>query len=156
MIVGFKGENSKLKNLYKELDLKEVKVDSLDALLDGIRNTDGKTVFVNYNDLMVLENPTADLFEKKTDILKTLSKSKKNVFLGLTTVDKSLDKVRLDVAVCTKINTKDENVMEDIFYFVNSDLPYSGKLSDDKYALKLISDSRADVASLTEVKKATK
>ena len=156
MIVGFKGENSKLKNLYKELDLKEVKVDSLDALLDGIRNTDGKTVFVNYNDLMVLENPTADLFEKKTDILKTLSKSKKNVFLGLTTVDKSLDKVRLDVAVCTKINTKDENVMEDIFYFVNSDLPYSGKLPDDKYALKLISDSRADVVSLTEVKKATK
>lgn len=156
MIVGFKGENGKLKDLYKELDLKEVKVDSLDALLDGIRNTDGKTVFINYNDLMVLENPTADLFEKKTDILKSLSKSKKNVFLGLTTVDKSLDKVRLDVAICTKINTKDENVMEDIFYFVNSDLPYDGKLSDDKYALKLISDSRADVASLTEVKKAIK
>ena len=65
MVVGFKGDSNKLKTLYKDLGLKEVKPNDFDELLAAVKAADGKTVISNYNDIMVLDNPTADLNEKR-------------------------------------------------------------------------------------------
>lgn len=156
MIIGFKGESSKLKNLYKELGLKEVKVENFDEIVAAVKANDGNTVIVNYNDIMVFENPTADLVEKRMEVNKALKSCKKNVFIGLAKNDPSLDKVKLDIAISTSVDTKDMKVIEELFQFLNTDLAYSGKLSADEYAVKLHSDLRAEKKSLAEIKKLIK
>ena len=156
MIVGFKGESAKLKNLYKELGLKEVKPDNFEDLEKVIKENDGKTVISNYNEIMVFENPTADLLEKRNGILKTVEHGKQNIYLSLTKNDPSIDKIHFDLAVCTKVSTNDIKLIEEIFSFLNTDLPYSGKLADDKYAVKVHGEERASERSLAELKKLLK
>lgn len=156
MIVGFKGESNRLKNLYKDLGLKEVKPTSFDELKKAIEENDGKTVFTNYNEIMVFGNPTADLIEKRANVLKAVEKSKKDIYLSLTKNDPSIDKIHLDLAVCTKIDTDNMTLIEEIFSFLNTDLPYSGKLDDDKYAVRVHGEERATERSLAEIKKLIK
>ena len=107
----------------------------------------------NYNEIMVFEKPTADLIEKRNSVLKLVLASRKNVYLSLTKSDPSLDKIALDYHVCTSINTKDIKQIEDIFSFLNTDLPYSGKLADDKYAVRAHNENRATEKSISELKK---
>lgn len=156
MIVGFKGESAKLKNLYKELGLKEVKPSNFEELEKAIAEIDGKTVISNYNEIVVFENPTADLVEKRTKILKSIENCKQNIYLAFTKNDPSIDILQLDLAVCTSLNTKDMNLIEEVFSFLNTDLPYSGKLSDDKYAVRVHGEERASERSLAELKKLLK
>ena len=156
MIVGFKGDSNKLKDLYKELGLKEVKPTSFEELEKALSENDGATVISNYNDIMVFENPTADLVEKRNKVLKVVSKMKNNVYLSLLKNDPSLDKLKMDVAICTKVNTNDIKLIEEIFSFCNTDLPYSGKLSDNQYAVRMHDELRAEAKSLDEVKKILK
>ena len=153
MIVGFKGESSKLKDLYKELGFKEVKAKSFEEIEELIKNTDGNTVIANYNEIMVFENPTADLLEKRNKVLSAVKKSKKNILLSLTKDDPSLDKLQLDYCICTKMNIKDIKLIEEIYNFCNTDLPYSGKLNDGEYAVRAEVDNRAEAKSLADVKK---
>ena len=156
MIVGFKGEASKLKSLYKELDLTEVKPNNFDELISAIKENQGKTVFCNYNEIMVFENPTADLVEKRLTVLNLVRKSQHNVYLSLTKSDPSLDKLKLDVSVCTSLKTDDMKLIEDIFNFCNTDLPYNGKLGDDECAVKLFNENRATAKKIADVKKIVK
>ena len=153
MIVGFKGDESKLKKLYKELGLKEIKVNTFEEIEDAVKSNDGNVVLTNYNEVMVFEKPTADLIEKRNSVLKLVLASRKNVYLSLTKSDPSLDKIALDYHVCTSINTKDIKQIEDIFSFLNTDLPYSGKLADDKYAVRAHNENRATEKSINELKK---
>lgn len=153
MIVGFKGDESKLKKLYKELGLKEIKVNTFEEIEDALKSNDGNVVLTNYNEVMVFEKPTADLIEKRNSVLKLVLASRKNVYLSLTKSDTSLDKIALDYHVCTSINTKDIKQIEDIFSFLNTDLPYSGKLADDKYAVRAHNENRATEKSINELKK---
>ena len=153
MIVGFKGDESKLKKLYKELELKEIKVNTFEEIEDALKSNDGNVVLTNYNEVMVFEKPTADLIEKRNSVLKLVLASRKNVYLSLTKSDPSLDKIALDYHVCTSINTKDIKQIEDIFSFLNTDLPYSGKLADDKYAVRAHNENRATEKSINELKK---
>lgn len=153
MVVGFKGDSAKLKNLYKELGLKEVKPSSFEELGEILKENDGDTVILNYNEIVVFENPTADLVEKRIGILSQVANSKKNIYLSLTKNDPSIDKIHLDVAVCTKMDTSDIKVAEEVFLFMNTDLPYSGKLADDKYAVRVHGEERASERSLSELKK---
>lgn len=153
MIVGFKGDATRLKNLFKELGLKEVKVNSFEDIREAIAANDGNVVLTNYNEIVVFEKPTADLVEKRNAVLSAVASCKKNVYLALTKKDPSLDKLPLDYHVCTKTDTKDIGEIEDIFSFVNTDLPYSGKLADDHYAVRAHNESRAEAKSLSEVKK---
>ena len=156
MIVGFKGDNYKLKNLYKLLGLKEVKPNNFDELVTAVKNNDGSTVILNYNEIMVFNNPTADLVEKRSSVLSEVNKSKKNIYIALTKNDPSIDKLHLDVSVCTSIDTDDMGIIEDIFSFVNTDLPYSGRLEDDEYAVRVHGELRATKKSLSELKKILK
>ena len=156
MVIGFKGDNSKLKNLYKELGLKEVKPNTFEELSDAIMAIDGNTVILNYNEIMVFDNPTADLVEKRNKVLSAVSKCKKNIYLTLTKADLSLDKIHLDLSICTKVDTKDLKVIEEIFNFCNTDLPYSGKLGDDEYAVRVHGDNRAEAKSISDIKKLIK
>lgn len=153
MIVGFKGDESKLKKLCKELGLKEIKVNTFEEIEDALKSNDGNVVLTNYNEVMVFEKPTADLIEKRNSVLKLVLASRKNVYLSLTKSDPSLDKIALDYHVCTSINTKDIKQIEDIFSFLNTDLPYSGKLADDKYAVRAHNENRATEKSINELKK---
>ena len=153
MIVGFKGDESKLNKLYKELGLKEIKVNTFEEIEDALKSNDGNVVLTNYNEVMVFEKPTADLIEKRNSVLKLVLASRKNVYLSLTKSDPSLDKIALDYHVCTSINTKDIKQIEDIFSFLNTDLPYSGKLADDKYAVRAHNENRATEKSINELKK---
>ena len=153
MIIGFKGESSKLKDLYKKLGLKEVKPNTFEELEEAIKGNDGKTIILNYNEIMVFEEPTADKLEKRTEVLKAVGKSKKDIFLSLTKNDASVDKLSIDYSVCTKVNTKDMKLIEELYNFCNTDLPYSGKLNDDEYAVKSKSDYRAEAKSLSELTK---
>lgn len=153
MIVGFKGDESKLKKLYKELELKEIKVNTFEEIEDALKSNDGNVVLTNYNEVMVFEKPTADLIEKRNSVLKLVLSSRKNVYLSLTKSDTSLDKIAFDYHVCTSINTKDIKQIEDIFSFLNTDLPYSGKLADDKYAVRAHNENRAVEKSIDELKK---
>ena len=152
MIVGFKGDASRLKNLYKELGLKEFKPESFEDIKKCIAENDGNTVVLNYNEIMTFDNPTADLVEKKDAVMAEIKKSRANIFLSLTKADTSLDKMKLDYYVVTKTDTKDIKVIEEIFGFVNIDLPYSGKLNDNEYAVRSHSESRATVKTLDELK----
>ena len=156
MVIGLKGDSSKLKNLYKELGLKEVKPNSFEELTEAIKATDGNTVILNYNEIMVFENPTADLVEKRTQVLSAVAKCKNNLYLALTKADLSLDKIHLDLSICTKMNTKDIKVIEEIFNFCNTDLPYSGKLADDKYAVRVHGENRAEERTVADIKKLIK
>lgn len=156
MVIGLKGESSKLKNLYKELDLKEVKPNTFEELENAIKEIDGKTVISNYNEIMVFEKPTADLIEKRMHVLAAVSKCKKNIFLSLTKADPSLDKIHLDLSICTKMNTKDMKEIEEIYNFCNTDLPYNGKLSDDEYAVRVHGENRAEARSVSDIKKLIK
>lgn len=153
MIVGFKGDNSKLKNLYKELGLSEVKPSTLEELEQTIKSIDGDSVIVNYNDLMVYDDATADIVEKKAKIMKVIKGLKKNLFLGLTKDDPSIDKVKLDIAVETKVNTKDMKEIEALYNFVNTDLAFSGKLDDSEYVVKESGDERGSAKSAAALKK---
>lgn len=153
MIVGFKGDVARLKNLYKELGLKEVKVESFEDIISALDANDGNVVLTNYNEIMVFEEPTADLVEKRNAVLNKVAGTKKNVYLALTKGDPSLDKLPLDYHVVTKTDTKDIAEIEDIFSFVNTDLPYSGKLADDEYAVRAHNESRAEAKKLSDVKK---
>ena len=156
MVVGFKGENSKLKSLYKELGLKEVKPIDFDELLKVVKENDGSFVIANYNDIMVLEKPTADLIEKRIAVLNAVAKQKNNLFLALTKNDRSLDKAHLDIKVCTSMKIDNDVDMGEIFTFVNTDLPYSGKLKDGSFAVKTNNEERASERSLNELKKLLK
>lgn len=156
MIIGLKGDNSKLKNLYKELGLKEVKPNSFEELKKAVLENEGSTVIPNYNEIMVFENPTADLVEKRTEVLNDVLRSKKNIFLAFTKDDPSMDKLPLDLAICTKVDTKDMAKIEEIFSFMNTDLPYNGKMKDDNYAVKVHDELRASERTLTELKKLLK
>ena len=129
MVIGLKGDSSKLKSLYKELGLKEVKPNTFEELESAIKEIDDDTVILNYNEIMVFEKPTADLVEKRNQVLSTVAKCKKRLFLALTKADSSLDKIHLDLSICTKVNTKDMKVIEEIYNFCNTDLPYSGNLT---------------------------
>lgn len=153
MIVGFKGEESRLKSLYKELGLKEVKVNSFEDIANALSENDGNTVLTNYNEIMVFEQPTADLIEKRIAIIKMLESTNKKVYLTLTKNDPSLDKVPLDYHICTKVDSNDKKFLEDIFGFVNTDLPFSGKLADDEYAVRAHDEVRAEAKKISEVKK---
>ena len=153
MIVGFRGDASRLKNLFKELGLKEVKVESFEDIRDAIAANDGNVVLTNYNEVMVFEEPTADLVEKRNVVLNAVASCKKNVYLSLTKRDPSLDKLPLDYHVCTKTDTKDIAEIEDIFGFVNTDLPYSGKLADDEYVVRAHNEVRGEAKKLSDVKK---
>ena len=141
MIVGFKGDSNKLKDLYKELGLKEVKPTSFEELEKALSENDGATVISNY---------------KRNKVLKVVSKMKNNVYLSLLKNDPSLDKLKMDVAICTKVNTNDIKLIEEIFSFCNTDLPYSGKLGDNQYAVRMHDELRAEAKSLDEVKKILK
>lgn len=152
MVVGFKGESSKLKTLYKDLGLKEVKPNTFEELESIVKSIDGNTVILNYNEIMVFDNPTADLVEKRNSVLSAVSKCKKNIFLSLTKADTSIDKIHLDLSICTKMSTKDIKVIEDIYNFCNTDLPYSGKLEDDEYAVRVHGENRATARALSEIK----
>ena len=156
MIIGLKGENSKLKNLYKELGLKEVKPSDFEELKKAVLENEGTTVISNYNEIMVFDNPTADLVEKRAEVLKDVLHSKKNIFLAFTKDDPSMDKLPLDLAICTKVDTKDMAKIEEIFAFMNTDLPYSGKMKDDNYAVRVHDELRASERTLTELKKLLK
>lgn len=156
MVIGLKGESAKLKNLYKELGLKEVKPESFEELTAAIASADGNTVVLNYNEIMVFENPTADLVEKRNKVLSAVKSSKKNIYLSLTKADLSLDKIHLDLCICTKMDTKDIKVIEEIFNFCNTDLPYSGKLADDKYAVRVHGENRAEERTVADIKKLIK
>lgn len=156
MIVGFKGDNSKLKNLYKELGLTEVKANSIEEVEAYVKKGEKDTVLVNYNDLIVFDNATADIVEKEAKIMKAIGSCKRNLYLGLTKNDPSLDKVKLDVAICTKVNTKDMNEIQELYSFLNTDLAFSGKLSDDEYAVKAPGDVRAEKRSASAIKKILK
>ena len=156
MIIGLKGDNSKLKNLYKELGLKEVKPNSFEELKKAVLENEGSTVIPNYNEIMVFENPTADLVEKRVEVLNDVLRSKKNIFLAFTKDDPSMDKLPLDLAICTKVDTKDMAKIEEIFSFMNTDLPYNGKMKDDNYAVKVHDELRASERTLTELKKLLK
>lgn len=153
MIVGFKGESGKLKDLYKELGLKEVKPNTFEELENAVKSSDGNAVILNFNEIMYFEKPTADLVEKKTQVMNAIKKSKHNIYLSMTKDDPCLDRVHLDYAVCTKVNTKDIKEIESIFNMCNTDLPYSGKLSDGEYAVKAHGEKRAEAKSLSAVKK---
>lgn len=153
MIVGFKGDESKLKKLYKELGLKELAVNTFEEIEDAVNANDGNTVLTNYNEVMVFEKPTADLIEKRNSVIKSILSSKKNIYLSLKKVDPSLDKMSLDYYICTNTNTKDIKEIEDIFNFLNTDLPYSGKMPDDKYAVRAHNENRAEVKTVDEIKK---
>ena len=153
MVVGFKGDSSKLKNLYKELGLNEVKPNSFEELEEAVKRIDGNTVILGYNEIMVFEEPTADLVEKRNKVLSLVTKCKKNIFLSLTKADNSLDKIQLDLSVCTKVDTNDIKLIEEIYNFCNTDLPYSGKLGDNECAVKTKSDSRAEAKSISDIKK---
>ena len=152
MIVGFKGEEEKLKKLYKELGLKEVKINTFEEIEDALKANDGNVVLTNYNEIMVFEKPTADLIEKRNSVLKSILTSRKNVYLSLTKADPSLDKLALDYHICTSTNTKDIKEIEDIFGFLNTDLAYSGKLKDDEYAVRSHNESRAEAKTIDEIK----
>ena len=156
MVVGFKGDSNKLKTLYKELGLKEVKPNDFDELLTAVKAADGKTVISNYNDIMVLDNPTADLIEKRIAVLGAVAKQKNNLFISLVKHDRSIDKAHLDIKVCTSIKVNDEIAMGEIFTFLNTDLPYSGKLKDDKYAVRVSGEERATERSLEDLKRLIK
>lgn len=156
MIIGFKGEKSKLEKLYKELGLQPISVKSLDDILDKIKSNDGKTVIDNYNEFMVFSDPTADLVEKRNDVLAAVKKAKNNLFITLGSDDKSLDKLILDIKIATTVKTKDMNEIEDLFYFLNTDIAYNGTLSDDDYVVKLHSDERGSKKSIAEIKRLIK
>ena len=152
MVVGFKGDIIKLRNLYKELGLNEVIPNDFEELKQAMDKIDGNTVILNYNEIMVFENPTADLVEKRTEVLNKVLKFKKNIYLTLTKPDPSIDKIHLDLSICTNINTKDMKIIEDIYNFCNTDLPYNGKLSDDKYAVRVHGENRATERTVNEIK----
>ena len=156
MVIGFKGDGSRLKNLYKELGLKEVKPSTFEELSEAIQGIDGNTVVSNYNEIMVFDNPTADLVEKRSKVLSAVEKCKKNIYLTLSKVDLSLDKIHLDISICTKVNTNDMKVIEELFNFCNTDLPYSGKLGDDEYAVRVHGENRAEAKSASDIKKLIK
>lgn len=156
MVIGFKGENAKLKSLYKELGLNEIKPNTFEELMAAMESIDGNSVILNYNEIMVFDKPTADLVEKRNNVLSKVSKCKKNVFLSLTKEDKSIDKIHLDLSICTKVNTKDIKVIEEIYGFCNTDLPYSGKLDDNDYAVRVHGENRAIARSISEIKKLIK
>lgn len=156
MVIGFKGESAKLKNLYKELGLKEIKPNDFDELKSEIEKADGSSVILNYNEIMVFEKPTADLVEKRIAVLSAVSRCKKNIFLSLTKEDKSLDKIQLAISICTKVNTKDMKVIEELYNFCNTDLPYSGKLGDNEYAVRVHGENRALARSIDDIKKLLK
>lgn len=156
MIIGFKGEKSKLKKLYSELGLKEVRAKDLSDILEIVKSNDGKTVIENYNEFMVFSDPTADLVEKRNDVLAAVKKTKNNLFITLGSDDRSLDKLALDIKIATTVKTKNMNEIEDLFYFLNTDIPYNGTLSDDDYVVKLQSDERGNKKSITEIKRLIK
>lgn len=156
MIIGFKGEKSKLKKLYSELGLKEVHAKDLNDILEIVKSNDGKIVIENYNEFMVFSDPTADLVEKRNDVLAAVKKAKNNLFITLGSDDRSLDKLVLDIKIATTVKTKDMNEIEDLFYFLNTDIAYNGTLSDDDYIVKLHSDERGSKKSITEIKRLIK
>lgn len=152
MIVGFKGDVSKLKKVYEELGLKEIKAENIEELETLIKNADGESVIVNYNDLVVYENVTADIVEKKNKIMKVIKGLKKNLYLGLTKIDSSIDHVKIDVAVETKVNTEDMKVIADLFDFVNSDFSFNGKLDEDKLVVRVSGELRGETKTISELK----
>lgn len=156
MIIGFKGEKSKLKKLYKELELKEVHANDLNEILQIIKSNDGKTVIDNYNDYMVFSEPTADLVEKRNEILAAIKKLKNNLYISLINGDRTLDKLAIDVKITTTVKTKDMNEIEDLFYFLNTDIAYNGSLSDDDYIVKLPLEERGSKRSIAEIKRLIK
>ena len=153
MIIGLKGEKSKLDVLYKGLGLKQISPNSFEELEEAITSIDGNTVILGYNEIMVFENPTADLVEKRAKVLSAIKSCKKNIYLSLTKTDPSLDKLSLDLYVCTKMDTNDMKEIEEVFGFCNTDLPYSGKLSNDTYAVRLHSENRAVERTIDDIKK---
>lgn len=153
MVFGFKGDKSKLSELYKELGLNEVNLLSLDELEDFIKKNTDKCVIKNYNELMVYENATADIVERRNKVIKSVNNRKADLFLGLTKFDPGLDKIKLDVAIVTKINTNDMVLIEEIFNFVNTDIPYRDEIKDNEYVLKKASDERGTIANAATIKK---
>ena len=80
----------------------------------------------------------------------------KNLYLGLTKNDPSIDKVKLDLAIETKVDTKDMKEIEVLYDFVNTDLAFNGKLSDDECVVRLREDYRGDAKSVSAIKKLIK
>ena len=152
MVIAFNGDVEKLKKLYADLGLKEEVVEDLVALDKFIGENDEKTVITNFNELMVADVMTADITEKKTKLFKTLGGYKKKLFVQMTKIDNELDKVLPDIVICTKMDTKDMPTIQYVFYQVKSDLPYNGKLSDDKFVLKKISEEKPTEVTLSEIK----
>lgn len=153
MVIGFKGENSKLKSLYKELKLKELEVEKIEDLVSAINSIDGQTVIVNFNDLMVHDNATADIVEKKVKVMKAVKNCNKNLFLGLEKIDSAHDKIAIDISICTKVATDDMKLIQDLYDFLNTDLAFNGKLENGEYAVKLSNDYRATAKNVEDIKK---
>ena len=84
--------------------------------------------------------------------LKEIEYGLVSIYLTLTKPDPSIDKIHLDLAICTSTNTKDMKIVEDIYNFCNTDLPYSGKLPDDKYAVRVHGENRATARTVNEIK----
>ena len=152
MVIAFNGDVEKLKKLYADLKLKEKVVEDLVALDKFIGENDEKTVVTNFNELMVADVMTADITEKKTKLFKTLSSYKKKLFVQMTKIDNELDKIIPDIVICTKMETNDMSTIQYVFYQVKSDLPYNGKLSNDKYIVKKISEEKPTEVTLSEIK----
>lgn len=158
MVVGFKGSKTKLKELYKELGLKEVDIKDLKEFKTILKNGElaETDVIVNYNELMNSEEATADVIEHQEEIMKILNKYKKKLFLGMTYKDGSLDTIKINVAIETKVSTKDMDEIQDLYNFVNTDLSYNGKLDEDRYVVKTNEEERGLARSISDIKKIIK
>ena len=153
MIIAFNGDVNRLNKLYEELGLATTVASDLVVLSDFVKTNDGKTVITNFNELMAPDVMTADITEKKAALFKSLKGYKKNLFIQVTKIDNDLDRLTPDVIICTKMETNDMAILQYVFYQIKTDLPYNGKLEEDKFVIKELSSEEFSVGTLSDIKK---
>lgn len=153
MIIAFNGDVNRLNKLYKELGLATTVANDLVALSDFVKTNDEKTVITNFNELMAPDVMTADITEKKAALFKSLKGYKKNLFIQVTKIDNDLDRLTPDVIICTKMETEDMAILQYVFYQIKTDLPYNGKLEENKFVIKELSNAEFSVGTLSDIKK---
>ena len=153
MIIAFNGDVNRLNKLYEELGLATTVASDLVVLSDFVKTNDGKTVITNFNELMAPDVMTADITEKKAALFKSLKGYKKNLFIQVTKIDNDLDRLTPDVIICTKMETNDMTILQYVFYQIKTDLPYNGKLEEDKFVIKELSNAEFSVGTLSDIKK---
>ena len=153
MIIAFNGDVNRLNKLYEELGLATTVASDLVVLSDFVKTNDGKTVITNFNELMAPDVMTADITEKKAALFKSLKGYKKNLFIQVTKIDNDLDRLTPDVIICTKMETNDMAILQYVFYQIKTDLPYNGKLEEDKFVIKELSNAEFSVGTLSDIKK---